>query len=253
MMTPMPRFVRFLRWFALLSVLSSLSACIQVDVRFEIRPDGSGQVIETYRVRDDAGWLPPGVSPLSAYLSPITLSERAVGMAPGIGASAETLPKEGRFHVARVTYDVPDFNGLVWRFGQKPLPDSLSYRFELNRRAGQPLRVDVINDPMVAGLPRLNPQDVKARKQLIATVEGMSGVQVNVQVVGAGELLKSTARWQVGDAATLFDVHADELTGQANWQDSLFNGPKQGLAACESASAPALRLDCQGRISLWLR
>lgn len=249
----MPRIVRFLRWLPLLSMLSLLSACIQVDVRFEVRPDGSGQVIETYRVRDDASWLPAGASPLSAYLNPIKLSERAMAMGPGISVAAETLPKEDALHTARITYEVPDFNGLVWRFGQRPMPDSLSYRFELNRRSGQPLRVDVVNDPMVAGLPRFNPQDAKARQQLIATVEGMSGVQVNVQVVGTGELLKSTARWQAGDTATLFTARADDITAQAGWQDRLSKGAQPGVLACESADEPALRLDCQARISLWLR
>ncbi len=250
----MNRLIRTLRWLIWLPVLCWLSACIQVDVRFDIRPDGSGQVTETYRVRDDATWLPAGASPLSAYLSPMRLSERAMNMAPGVTVAGEVLPKQDRHHVAQVTYEVPDFQGLVWRFGQRPLPDSLSYRFELNRKAGQPLRVDVVNDPFVTGLGRVSPQDNSAMKKVVEAIEGMSGVQVSVQVVGEGELLKSTGRWQSAASTTLFDVRADELLARSGWQDRLRQaGPGPGIAACNTAEDPALRMDCQPRISLWLR
>ncbi len=250
----MHRLIRTLRWLIWLPVLCWLSACIQVDVRFDIRPDGSGQVTETYRVRDDAAWLPPGASPLAAYLSPSRLAQRAMSMAPGIAVSGEVLPKEGRLHVAQVTYAVPNFQGLVWRFGQRPMPDSLTYRFELNRQVGQPLRVDVLNDPFVASLGRLTQRDAPAVKKVADAIEGMSGVEVSVQVVSQGELLKSTGRWQSGPQTTLFNVRANELMTRTGWQDKLRpNGTQQGLAACQAAVDPALSLDCQPRISLWLR
>jgi len=254
----MNRLIRTLRWLIWLPALCWLSACIQVDVRFDIRPDGSGQVTETYRVRDDASWLPAGASPLAAYLSPMRLSERAMNMAPGITVAGEVIPKQDRHHVAQVTYEVPDFQGLVWRFGQRPLPDSLSYRFELNRKAGQPLRVDVVNDPFVTSLGRVSPQDNLAMQKAVEAIEAMSGVQVNVQVVSQGELLKSTGRWQSGQQTTLFDVRADELLARAGWQDRLRQagtgaGNGAGIAACHTAEDPALRMDCQPRISLWLR
>jgi len=251
----MHRQTRTLRWLIWLPVLCWLSACIQVDVRFDIRPDGSGQITETFRVRDDAAWLPAGASPLSAYLNPLRLSERALSMAPGIAVSGEVLPKDGAHHVAQVTYDVPDFQGLIWRFGQRPMPDSLTYRFELNRREGQPLRVDVVNDPFVAGLGRLPPQDTQALNKVVAAVEAMAGVQVNVQVVASGEVLKSTGRWQSGPRTTLFQVRPDELLGQRAWQDTLRPAPATpGVPACEASSPlPFLQLDCQPRISLWLR
>ncbi len=250
----MPRWMRSLRWLVWLPALCWLSACIQVDVRFEIQPDGSGRVTETYRVRDDATWLPPGTSPLAAYLNPSSLAERAMNMAPGVAVSGEVLPKEGRIHVAQVTYAVPDFQGLVWRFGQRPMPDSLTYRFELNRQAGQPLRVDVLNDPFVASLGRLTPQDAPAMKKVVEAIEGMSGVAVNVLVVSQGELLKSTGRWQSGPHTTLLNVRANELLTRTGWQDKLRpDGTRQGLAACQAAVDPALSLDCQPRISLWLR
>jgi hypothetical protein len=175
----MHRLIRPLRWLIWLPLLSWLSACIQVEVRFDIRPDGSGQVTETYRVRDDAAWLPPGASPLTAYLNPSRLSERALNMAPGIAVSGEVLPKQGHHHLAQVTYEVPDTQGLVWRLGQRPMPDGLSYRFELNRHAGQPLRVDVINDPFVASLGRLSPEDNAAVKKVVQAMEGMSGSRGN--------------------------------------------------------------------------
>lgn len=250
----MPRWMRSLRWLVWLPALCWLSACIQVDVRFEIQPDGSGRVTETYRVRDDATWLPPGTSPLASYLNPSSLAERAMNMAPGVAVSGEVLPKEGHLHVAQVTYAVPDFQGLVWRFGQRPMPDSLTYRFELNRQAGQPLRVDVLNDTFVASLGRLTPQDAPAMKKVVEAIEGMSGVAVNVLVVSQGELLKSTGRWQSGPQTTLLNVRANELLTRTGWQDKLRpEGTRQGLAACQAAVDPALSLDCQPRISLWLR
>lgn len=246
--------LRSLRWLVCLPLLCWLSACIQVDVRFEIQPDGSGQVTETYRVRDDAAWLPPGTSPLAAYLNPSRLAERAMNMGPGVAVSGEVLPKEGRLQVAQVTYAVPDFQGLVWRFGQRPMPESLTYRFELNRHAGQPLRVDVLNDPFVASLGRLTQQDAPAMKKVTEAIEDMSGIEVNVQVVSQGELLKSTGRWQSGPQTTLLNVRANELVTRTGWQDKLRpDGIRQGLAACQAAIDPALSLDCQPRISLWLR
>lgn len=250
----MHRLIRPLRWLLWLPVLCWLSACIQVDVRFDIRPDGSGQVTETYRVRDDAAWLPPGTSPLSAYLNPSRLAERAMNMAPGVAVSGEVLPEEGHHHVAQVTYEVPDFQGLVWRFGPRPMPDSLTYRFELNRQAGQPLRVDVVNDPFVTTLGRVSRQDGLAMKKVVEAIEGMSGVEVSVQVISQGELLKSTGRLQSGPQTTLFDVRADELVARPGWQDRLAHAaPARGLAACGTVEESALRLDCQPRISLWLR
>lgn len=250
----MHRLIRPLRWLIWLPVLCWLSACIQVDVRFDIRPDGSGQVTETYRVRDDAAWLPPGTSPLAAYLNPTRLAERAMSMAPGVAVSGEVLPKQGHHHVAQVIYEVPDFQALVWRFGLRPMPDSLTYRFELNRQAGQPLRVDVVNDPFVTSLGRVSHQDGSAMKQVVEAIEGMSGVQVNVQVISQGELLKSTGRLQSGPQTTLFNVRANELASSPGWQDQLRpDGTSQGLAACQAAVVSALSLDCQPRISLWLR
>ena len=250
----MHRLIRPLRWLIWLPMLCWLSACIQVDVRFDIRPDGSGQVTETYRVRDDAAWLPPGASPLAAYLNPLRLAERAMNMAPGITVSGEVQPKEAHHHVAQVTYEVPDFQGLVWRFGQRPMPDSLTYRFELNRQPGQPLRVDVVNDPFVARLGQVSSQDPSEMKKVAQAIEGMSGVQVNVQVISRGELLKSTGHLQSGAQTTLFDVRADELVARPGWQSRLGQAAtSRGLAACGAVDEPAWRLDCQPRISLWLR
>lgn len=247
--------IRPLRWLIWLPLLCWLSGCIEVDVRFDIRPDGSGQITETFRVRDDATWLPPGASPLSAYLNPLRLSERALNMAPGIAVAGEALPKDGPYHIAQVTYDVPDFQGLVWRFGQRPMPDSLTYRFELNRREGQPLRVDVVNDPFVSGLGRLKAQDARGLDKVLAAVEGMSGVQVNVQVVASGQVLKSTGRWQSGPHTTLLQVRPDALVAHPRWQDSLRPAPAlPGVPACHAVTQdPTLQLDCQPRISLWLR
>lgn len=249
----MHRLAPVLRWLTLLPLIALLGACMEVDVRFEVRPDGSGRVIETYQVHGDASWLPAGVNPLSAQLNAKDLAERAAAMAPGVGVSAQTLPQEGPNRVARITYEVPDFNGLVWRFGPRPTADSLSYRFALNRRAGQPLRVNVLNDPFVASLHHFNPQDAQARRRLIETIEDMSGVAVKVTLVGSGELLKSTATWQSGDTATLFDVKADDFTAQPGWQTRLGASPTPGWPACASADVPTMRMDCQPHVSLWLR
>ena len=249
----MHRFALVLRWLTLLPLIALLSACMEVDVRFEVRPDGSGRVIETYRVNGDASWLPSGTDPLSAYLNASGLTERAAAMGAGVSVKTQTLPQPGEHRVARITYEVPDFNGLVWRFGPRPTADSLSYRFELNRRAGQPLRVNVLNDPFVASLHHFHPQDAQARRRLVETIEDMSGVAVNVTLVGTGELLKSTATWQSGETATLLEVRADDFTAQAGWQQRISQGDRPGWPPCASAEVPTMRMDCQAHISLWLR
>ncbi len=91
-------------------------------------------------------------------------------------------------------------------------------------------------------------------KKVTEAIEDMSGIEVNVQVVSQGELLKSTGRWQSGLQTTLLNVRANELVTRTGWQDKLRpDGIRQGLAACQAAIDPALSLDCQPRISLWLR
>lgn len=250
----MPSLSRLLRCLICLSALCLLSACIQVEVRFDIRPDGSGQVTETYRVKQGSSLLPGGANPLAAYLNPLRLSERALDMAPGTSVSAEALPQDGPDHVAQVTYDVADFNGLVWRFGQRPMPESLRYRFELKRVPGQPTRVNVFNDPYVGSLSRASVKDATTMGRLVDTVEGMAGVQLKVEVAGQGEVLKTTGRWQAGSVTTLFDVRADELMARPGWQERLRQPASSGgVAACEARDEPAMRVDCQPVISLWLR
>jgi hypothetical protein len=155
----------------------------------------------------------------------------------------------------QVTYAVPDFQGLVWRFGQSPTPDSLTYRFELHRHAGQPLRVDVVNDPFVSGLGTLQAEDASGQDRVLSTVQAMSGVQVHAQVSGRGEALKSTGRWQSGPHTTLLQIRPDELVAQQGWQDRFRPPPTgTGAPACHAESPNAiLQVDCQARISLWLR
>lgn len=243
---------RPLRWLALCLFLPLLTACLQVDVRFDVRPDGSGQITETYRVREDAPGLPKGdASPLSAFMSAPRLAERANELGPGVSASAEILGKEGGYHVARITFDVPDFNGLTWRFGNQPTNHSLSYRFELNRRTGQPTRVDIVNDPFAKRLRALQTPGstgAGAPQWLLDSVRDMAGVKVAVGVHTQGEPLHANGTWQQGADTPLLTVDADAYMAQPDWPQRL-----RGTSPCGPQSDPTMRLDCQDRISIWLR
>lgn len=243
---------RLLRWLALCLLLPMLTACLQVDVRFDVRPDGSGQITETYRVKEDAPGLPKDSgSPLSAFMSAPRLAERANDLGPGVSASAEVLGKEDGYHVARITFDVPDFNGLTWRFGNQPTNHSLNYRFELNRRNGQPTRLDVVNDPFAVRLRKLQASartGASAPKWLTDSVQNMAGVKVTVAVHAEGAPLHANGTWQQGADTTLLSVDADTYMAQPDWRQRL-----QSTSPCGAQSDAALRLDCQDRISIWLR
>ncbi len=238
---------------ALCLLLPLLTACLQLDVRFDVRPDGSGQITETYRVREDAPGLPKGdSSPLSAFMNAPRLAERANDLGPGVSASAEVLGKEGGYHVARITFDVPDFHGLTWRLDNQPTNHSLGYRFELHRRTGQPTRVDIVNDRLATRLRALQAApgttEGRAPQWLVDSLRNMAGVNVTVGVHTEGTLLHANGTWQQGADTPLLSVDADAYMAQPDWAQRLGS-----TSPCGPRSDPAMRLDCQDRISIWLR
>lgn len=189
-----------------------LSACLQVDVRFEVRPDGSGQIVETWRVRGDA---PAGLQrPLMALLQPSRLDDRARAMGEGVKAHAETpassADQAGEVH--RVVFQVPDFDGLRWRPHPPPADPSLDFSFAVSRPPGQAARLRVRNDPRVLAAC-VSPG---VRQQLLSDAEGLT-IDISVRAIGSAS----------GEAVSLLRLHGGSgaaSTFDANCQPSLTLG-----------------------------
>lgn len=193
-----------------------LSACLQVDVRFEVRPDGSGQIVETWRLRGEAS---PGLQrPLLAVLQPSRLDDRARAMGPGVKAHAETLPAsaEQAGEVHRVVFQVPDFDGLRWRPHPPPAGASMALSFAVSRPPGQAARLRVRNDPRVLAACA----SPGARQQLLSDAEGLA---IEVLVHALGSATGSTS----GEAVSLLRLQGGSgaaSTFDANCQPSLTLG-----------------------------
>lgn len=182
---------------------SLLSACLQVDVRFEVQPDGSGQIVETWRV---SGETPPSLQrPLMTALQPSRLDDRARAMGPGVKAHAETLaPAAGEAGEARrVVFEVPDFDGLRWRPHPPPAGPSMDLSFAVSRPPGQAARLRVRHDAQVLAACA----SPGARGQLLSAAEGLA-VDVSVHAIGsASREAVSLLRMQGGSgAAAAFDA-----------------------------------------------
>lgn len=174
-----------------------LSACLQVDVRFEVRPDGSGRIVETWRVQGDT---PAGLQrPLMTVLQPSRLDDRARAMGPGVKAHAEALaPAAGEAGEARrVVFEVPDFDGLRWRPHPPPAGPSLDLSFAVSRPPGHAARLRVRHDAQVLAACA----SPGARGQLLSAAEGLA-VDVSVHAIGsASHEAVSLLRMQGGSGA----------------------------------------------------
>jgi|GEM_PF-2611447 len=237
----------------------ALAGCLQTDVTFEVRPDGSGRVIETHRVSENAPWLPTGQGDaLWPLTQPKALAERARSMGAGVTAHADPVTRVGGDLIGRVTYEVANFNGLRWRFNSQPGDPSVVYRFELDQRPGQPMALTVVNDPnLVQQLTSRPPagEPPQPERDPVAQLKAAQGLRLNVQLKVDGTLLKSTGALQDGNETRLLSLDANALMSSAGWEDRLRRLPALAQLGrpCSRAIEPGLHVDCQPRVRIWMR
>lgn len=261
-------FSQFWRLISLSLLCLLLSGCLHMDVVFKVQPDGSGTITETTRwpanhplLRQFGGNLPP-MSPAKHQ----ALQERARNLGSGVTASEQTQVRtDGQVdHI--ITFQVPNFHQLHYALDNKPGQKSqgLQYGFELVRKAGQPVKLIVNNDPFVISLFEQGntPKQDKAasanegvRQLMTTSMQAMAGMALDVRLEFAGEPLKSTAAFQKGLVATLFHMDVDQLTAKADWQSSMLTPPPQRATGvpCTYDDQPGMRVDCQRTIEVWLR
>lgn len=245
-----------------LSLCLILSGCLHMDVVFTVQADGSGTITETMHW---SGKLPPmSAARLQA------LQERARKLGPGVTVSQQVQVRADGQVDDTTTFVVPNFNQLRYAIdnntsGQKS--QALQYQFELVRKAGQPGKLTVSNDPFVTKLfdqanDAAQHKDAAAahadegmRQFMSSSMQAMAGTAVDVKLVLAGEPLKSTAAFQDGQVATLFHMDVDQLTAKPDWQSRMFAqpAPRAASAPCSYADEPGMRVDCQRHIEVWLR
>lgn len=223
----------------------ALAGCLQLDVTFEVRPDGSGRVIETYRVSETPPWLPKGQgNALWPLPHPQALAERARSMGPGVTAHAEPIERESGDLVGRVTYEVADFNGLRWRFNAQPGDPNLVYRFEVEKHAGQPVALTLVNDPAwVQQLTTPTAAGVHPQPDLAEQVKAAQGLRLNVRLQGSGAETR------------LVSLDANALMSRPGWEDRLHQlpAPAQPGQPCSRVIEPGLQLDCRPSVRIQVR
>lgn len=248
-----------------------LSGCLHMDVVFKVQPDGSGTITETMHwpanhplLRQFGGKLPPmSAAKLQA------LQERARSLGPGVTVSKQSQASADGQVDDIITFQVPSFHQLHYALDDKPGKKSqgLQYGFELVRKAGQPIKLIVNNDPFVISLfdqgnaANQSPDAAAAsanegvRQFLTTSMQAMAGTALDVRLEFDGEPLKSIAAFQEGPVATLFHLDVDQLTAKADWQSRMFAQPPQRTtgAPCKYADQPGMRVDCQPTIAVWLR
>ncbi|MBI5924074.1 MAG: hypothetical protein HY836_00575 [Aquabacterium sp.] len=248
-----------------------LSGCLHMDVVFKVQPDGSGTITETMHwpayhplLRQFGGKLPPmSAAKLQA------LQERARSLGPGVTVSEQSQAGADGQVDHTITFQVPNFHQLHYALDNKPGQKSqgLQYGFELVRKAGQPVKLIVNNDPFVISLfdqansPKQDRDAAAAnanegvRRFLTTSMQAMAGMALDVRLEFTTEPLKSTAAFQAGPVATLFHLDVDQLTAKADWQSSMLAQPprRPAGAPCQHADQPGMRVDCQRTIEVWLR
>ncbi|TAK88589.1 MAG: hypothetical protein EPO09_18175 [Aquabacterium sp.] len=254
-----------------LSLCLILSGCLHMDVVFTVQADGSGTITETTHwpannplLHQFGGTLPPmNAARLQA------LKERARSMGPGVTASEQSQTHANGQVEHTLTFLVPNFNQVHYSLDQGTSQKShgLQYRFELVRKAGQPSKLTVSNDPFVISLfdeantppPLKDAATASAndslRQFMTTSMQAMAGMAVDIKLALAGEPLKSTAAFQNGQIATLFHMDVDQLMAKPDWQARMFAqpAPRAAGAPCIYADEPGMQVDCQRHIEVWLR
>ena len=249
-----------------LSLCLILGGCLHMDVVFTIQADGSGTITETMHwpanhplLRQYGGKLPP--------MSAAKLEERARGLGPGVKVSEQSqVGADGQIDHT-LTYLVPDFNRVHYSLdqGKNKTSHGLQYRFEIVRKAGQPSKLTVNNDPFVTSLfdQAKAPDQTQVaatasdslRQFMAASMQALAGTAVDIRLKLASEPLKSTAAFQDGQVTTLFHMDVDQLTAKPDWQTRMFAkpAPRATGTPCTYADEPGMRVDCQSHIEVWLR